>query len=171
MDNQQKELARQHTRAVLALTTLTGPLEVLEPAVMPGSKFAQQMQKVMRWRDECAKATKTKRLSAGAKRELDAVCTNLAPYMQTEHLNHDARLRQWAALAWVGILYVLGVKCTCPEYGKSQAWVYLDMTAWTLGNMLMQMVPGCDVDGTALYMMLHGENWDAPELPKMQEAA
>ena len=54
MDNQQKELARQHTKAVLALTTLTGPLEVLEPAVMPGSKFAKQMQKVMRWRDECA---------------------------------------------------------------------------------------------------------------------
>lgn len=45
------------------------------------------------------------------------------------------------------------------------------MTAWTLGNMLMQMVPGCDVDGTALYMMLHGEVWDAPQLPKMQEAA
>ena len=36
MDSQQKELARQHTKAVLALTTLTGPLEVLEPAVMPG---------------------------------------------------------------------------------------------------------------------------------------
>ena len=157
MDNQQKELARQHTRAVLALTTLTGPLEVLEPAVMPGSKFAQQMQKVMRWRDECAKLTKTKRLSAGAKRDLDAVCTN--------------RLRQWAALAWVGIIYVSGVKCTCPDYGKSQQWVYLDMTAWTLGQMLMQMVPGCDVDGTALYMMLHGEDWDAPELPQMQEAA
>ena len=171
MDNQQKELARQHTKAVLALTTLTGPLEVLEPAVVHGSKFALQMQKVTRWRDECAKATKTKRLSAGAKRDLEAVCTNLAPFMHTEHMNHDARLRQWAALAWVGILYVLGVKCTCPEYGNNQRWVYLDMTAWTLGQMLMQMVPGCDVDGTALYMMLHGEDWDAPELPQMMEAA
>ena len=101
MDNQQKELAHQHTKAVLALTTLTGPLEVLEPAIVPGSKFALQMQKVMRWRDECAKLTKTKRLSAGAKRELDAVCTNLAPYMQTEHMNHDARLRQWARTGWL----------------------------------------------------------------------
>ena len=161
----------QRTRAVLALTTITAPLEIFTDAAAPGSAFDKQLRKVARWRDECAKLTRGTRLASGAQRDLDSVCARLAPYIITEHMNHDARLRQWAALAWVGILYVLGVKCTCPEYGKAQAWVYLDMTAWTLGQMLMQMVPGCDVDGTALYMMLHGEDWDAPELPQMMEAA
>lgn len=171
MDNQQKELARQRTQADIALRLLTGPLKVLYPAVVPGCKFALQMNKVIRWRDQCTKIICSKRLSSTAKREMESVYEKIEPFMQTEHMDHDARLRQWAALAWVGIIYVLGVKCTCPEYGKSQQWVYLDMTAWTLGQMLMQMVPGCDEDGTALYMMLHGEDWDAPTLPQMQEAA
>ena len=65
---------------------------------------------------------------------------------------------------------MLGVKCTCSEYGKSQAWVYLDMTAWTLGQMLMQMVPGCDEDGTAIYMLLNGYDWHKQEA-LMKDAA
>ena len=160
----------QRTRAVLALTAITAPLEIFIDAAAPGSAFEKQLRKVSRWRDECAKLTRGTRLASGAQRDLDSVCARLAPYIKTEHMDHDARLRQWAALMWVGILYVLGVKCTCPEYGKSQQWVYLDMTAWTLGQMLMQMVPGCDEDGTAIYMMLHGYDWHKQE-GLMKEAA
>ena len=160
----------QRTRAVLALTAITAPLEIFIDAAAPGSAFEKQLRKVSRWRDECAKLTRGTRLASGAQRDLDSVCARLAPYIKTEHMDHDARLRQWAAIMWVGILYVLGVKCTCSEYGKSQAWVYLDMTAWTLGNMLMQMVPGCDEDGTAIYMMLHGYDWHKQE-GLMKEAA
>jgi len=160
----------QRTRAVLALTAITAPLEIFIDAAAPGSVFDKQLRKVSRWRDECAKLTRGTRLASGAQRDLDSVCARLAPYIKTEHMDHDARLRQWAALMWVGILYVLGVKCTCPEYGKSQQWVYLDMTAWTLGQMLMQMVPGCDEDGTAIYMMIHGYDWHKQE-GLMKEAA
>lgn len=160
----------QRTRAVLALTAITAPLEIFIDAAAPGSAFEKQLRKVSRWRDECAKLTRGTRLASGAQRDLDSVCARLAPYIKTEHMDHDARLRQWAALMWVGILYVLGVKCTCPEYGKSQQWVYLDMTAWTLGQMLMQMVPGCDEDSTAIYMMLHGYDWHKQE-GLMKEAA
>ena len=153
----------QRTRAVLALTAITAPLEIFIDAAAPGSAFEKQLRKVSRWRDECAKLTRGTRLASGAQRDLDSVCARLAPYIKTEHMDHDARLRQWAAIMWVGILYVLGVKCTCSEYGKSQAWVYLDMTAWTLGQMLMQMVPGCDEDGTAIYMLLNGYDWHKQE--------
>ena len=160
----------QRTRAVLALTAITAPLEIFTEAADPGTVFDKQLRKVARWRDECAKLTRGTRLASGAQRDLDSVCARLAPYIITEHMNHDARLRQWAALMWVGILYVLGVKCTCPEYGKSQQWVYLDMTAWTLGQMLMQMVPGCDEDGTAIYMLLNGYDWHKQEA-LMKDAA
>ena len=160
----------QRTRAVLALTAITAPLEIFIDAAAPGSAFEKQLRKVSRWRDECAKLTRGTRLASGAQRDLDSVCARLAPYIKTEHMDHDARLRQWAAIMWVGILYVLGVKCTCSEYGKSQAWVYLDMTAWTLGQMLMQMVPGCDEDGTAIYMMLNGYDWHKQEA-LMKDAA
>ena len=160
----------QRTRAVLALTAITAPLEIFIDAAAPGSAFEKQLRKVSRWRDECAKLTRGTRLASGAQRDLDSVCARLAPYIKTEHMNHDARLRQWAAIMWVGILYVLGVKCTCSEYGKSQAWVYLDMTAWTLGQMLMQLVPGCDEDGTAIYMLLNGYDWHKQEA-LMKDAA
>lgn len=52
----------------------------------------------------------------------------------------------------------------------NQQWAYLDMTAPTLGNMLMQISPGCDEAGTAIYMALHGYEWGTAE-PQMKEAA
>ena len=45
------------------------------------------------------------------------------------------------------------------------------MTAWTLGNMLMQMAPGCDEAGTSIYMALHGYAWDTAEPQQIKEAA
>ena len=45
------------------------------------------------------------------------------------------------------------------------------MTATTLGNMLMQMAPGCDEAGTSIYIALHGYECDTAEPQQMKEAA
>lgn len=44
------------------------------------------------------------------------------------------------------------------------------MTASTLGNMLMLLSPGCDEAGTAIYMHMHGYEWDV-DGQEMKEAA
>ena len=131
----------QRTRAVMALTAITAPLEIFTDAAVPGTAFDKQLRKVARWRDECAKLTRGTRLASGAQRDIDATCASLTPYLQTESMDHNARLRRWAELAWVGAILATDVMHTCPEYGKDRSWVYLDMTAWTLGRMLMQMAP------------------------------
>lgn len=158
----------QRTRAVLALTAITAPLEIFTEAAAPGTVFDKQLRKVARWRDECANITRGTRLSSGAKRDIDSMCGRLAPYIMTEHMTHDARLRRWAEILWVGAILAADIRSTCPIYGRTQQWVYLDMTVWTLGRILIQMVPGCDEGGTAIYMHMHGYEWYARQL---QEAA
>ena len=46
-----EDYALQHTKAVMAITAITAPLEVLAPSAVQGSKFEQQIRKVMHWRE------------------------------------------------------------------------------------------------------------------------
>ena len=82
-----------------------------------------------------------------------------------------ASRRRWAELFFVGLTLSYDVQATCPLYGKSREWGYLDTTSETLGRMLLARHPGCDEGGTAIYMALHGEEWDTEELQQMKEAS
>lgn len=64
--------AIQHTRCVLALSMITVALSLLKPEmlVLLGD-LGRQVEKVNRWIDRCADDTQKRRLSAGAKRDLD----------------------------------------------------------------------------------------------------
>ena len=79
--------------------------------------------------------------------------------------------RRWAELFFVGIILSYDVQATCPLYGKSREWGYLDTTTETLGRMLLARHPGCDEAGTSIYMALHGYEWDTAEPQQMKEAA
>lgn len=152
-----EDYALQHTKAVMAISAITAPLEVLAPSAAPGSKFDQQIRKVMHWRNVCSQINDAKKISARAERALDAKSARLFPHMQTTHLPDDERARRWAELLWVGAILTADVRNTCPDFGKSRPWGYLDTTAWTLGHMLMKLVPGCDERGTELYMEIYND--------------
>lgn len=144
--------AVQHTRAVLAQTVLTAAMEVFLPTATNRSKYALQVRKVARWLDACKDLTRSKALSAGARRDLDDVCARLGPWLDTDGLDPEARAHRWAAIWWVGCALTLGVRCTCHLYGQHRHWLWLTTTAWTLGHMLMECFPGCDELGTDIYM-------------------
>ena len=147
----------QHTKAFMAISAITPTLEVLAPSAAPGSRFEQQIGKVMRWRAACSKMLDAKKISVPASRELNARNLRLFKYMQTTHLPPEARAQRWAEPLWVGVCLVMGVKNTCQYFKSWQPWVYLDMTAWTLGHILMNAVPGCDEAGTELYMEIYDD--------------
>ena len=161
----------QHTKTVLALTAIEAAVEQMLPLITD-KKTAAQIAKVRKWVDQCSAATKVKRLSSGAKRDLESACSVLAPYIEdTAAMTDAASRRRWAELFFVGIILSNDVQAVCPLYGKSREWGYLDTTAETLGRMLLARHPGCDEAGTTIYMALHGEEWNTAELPQMQEAA
>lgn len=151
------EYPLQHTKAVMAMSAITPTLEVLAPSAAPGSRFEQQMGKVLRWRCVCSKMLNAKKISVPAARELNAKNVRLFSHMKTSHLSPEERAKRWADLFWVGAILTADVRNTCPDFGKSRPWGYLDTTAWTLGRMLMKMVTGCDERGTALYTEIYND--------------
>lgn len=65
--------AIQHTRCVLALSMITVAISFLKPEMLAQlGDLGKQVEKVNRWIDRCADDTQKRRLSAGAKRDLDA---------------------------------------------------------------------------------------------------
>ena len=161
----------QHTKTVLALTAIEAAVEQMLPFITD-KKTRDQITKVRKWVDQCSAATKVKRLSSGAKRDLESACAVLAPYIEdTAAMTDAASHRRWAELFFVGLTLSYDVQATCPIYGKSREWGYLDTTAETLGRMLLARHPGCDEGGTTIYMHLHGYEWDTAEQQQIKEAA
>ena len=161
----------QHTKTVLALTAIEAAVEQMLPFITD-KKTADQIAKVRKWVDQCSAATKVKRLSSGAKRDLESACSVLAPYIEdTAGMTDADSRRRWAELFFVGIILSNDVQAVCPLYGKSREWRFLDTTAETLGRMLLARHPGCDEAGTTIYMALHGYEWDTAEHQQIKEAA
>ena len=161
----------QHTKTVLALTAIEAAVEQMLPFITD-KKTADQISKVRKWVDLCSASTKVKRLSSGAKRDLESACSVLAPYIEATAAMTDAESRRrWAELFFVGLTLSYDVQATCPLYGKSREWGYLDTTSETLGRMLLARHPGCDEAGTAIYMALHGYEWDTAGPQQIKEAA
>ena len=142
----------QHTRAVVALTVTTMCLELFQPAA--GSAMEKHMAKIRRWTDTCAEKTKGKRLSAGAKRDLERCCAKLTPHIVTAETPEDAKFRMWTALVWAAWIFVLDVRNTCPVYSarrEGQCWRYLLRVLETLAERVRKIEPGVDEVGTAIY--------------------
>lgn len=166
------ERAIAHRRCVEALTSIQAPLEVLRPVFQTAghAKVLAQMDKVERWLDACIKPLASKKFGAKARGEFSEKNNFLAQTAEMESLSHEERFSKWCALYMAGMFLLWDCRISCKQYADSQQWAYLDMTATTLGNMLMQMAPGCDEAGTAIYMALHGYEWGTAE-PQMKEAA
>ena len=145
----------QHTRCVLALTAVQACLEVLHPAADCDTALKRQLAEISRWIEACAQQTRCKKLSAGAKRDLDKRFRVLQRYMITEDMPDETRFRRWAALIWAALTFVEDACNTCPIYtrgGGNEHWRYLRQTVNTLAEGLRTLEPGMDEDGTSIYM-------------------
>lgn len=142
----------QHTRAVVALTVVTMCLELFTPT--PKSAMEKHMAKLRQWVNACFEQTTKKRLSAGAKRDLERCCDKLAPHVSTATMSDDARFCAWASLIWAAWLFTLDVKNTCPLYSDGrdgQRWRWLLHWLESLAVGLCQIEPRVDEQGTAIY--------------------
>lgn len=144
--------AIQHTRCLLALTVIKSCLDVFSPAAEGNRALAAHIEKIQRWIEECSVPIRQKKLSAGAKRDLDRSFSALAEQMITEDMDAATRFHRWAALVWTGIIFIEDACNTCPNYTAHQEhWRYLRQTVTTLAEKLLQIEPQVDEDGMIIY--------------------
>ena len=143
--------AIQHRDTLLALTVMEAALGILLKIAAPGSRLATRSANVSRWIEECSPALKVKRLSSGAQRDLDAACESLSVHMLTEGTGPEL-LQSWSAQYWTGFTMLLDARRRCTDFTVGKSWGWLERTGWSLGYLLMELAPGCDVAGTDIYL-------------------
>ena len=146
--------AIQHTRCGLALSMITVAISFLkpEPLALLGD-LGKQVEKVNRWSERCADDTQKRRLSAGAKRDLDARFHILAGHVgDVQAAAGDAsRWTQWGAGMWAGLTFLEDCRNTCPAYFRGLHWHNLLKTLITLCNALENVDPQIAEIGTRVY--------------------
>ena len=146
--------AIQHTRCVLALSMITVALSLLKPETLPQlGDLGKQVDKVNRWLDRCGDDTQKRKLSAGAKRDLDARFNILAGHVgNIQTAATDAtRWTQWAAGVWAGLTFLEDARNTCPAYFRGLHWHNLLKTLTKLCNALEKVDPRIAEIGTRVY--------------------
>ena len=162
--------AIQHTRCVLALSMITVAISFLKPEMLAQlGDLGRQVEKVNRWIDRCADDTQKRRLSAGAKRDLDARFHILAGHVgDIQAAAGDAtRWTQWATGMWAGLTFLenhsvylsstpasmvkVDARNTCPAYFRGLHWHNLLKTLTTLCNALENVDPKIAEIGTRVY--------------------
>ena len=146
--------AIQHTRCVLALSMITVAISFLKPEMLAQlGDLGRQVEKVDRWIDRCADDTQKRKLSAGAKRDLDARFHILAGHVgNVQTAAGDAtRWTQWGAGMWAGLTFLEDCRNTCPAYFRGLHWHNLLKTLTTLCNALENVDPQIAEIGTRVY--------------------
>ena len=123
-----------------------------EPLALLGD-LGKQVEKVNRWSERCADDTQKRRLSAGAKRDLDARFHILAGHVgDVQAAAGDAsRWTQWGAGMWAGLTFLEDCRNTCPAYFRGLHWHNLLKTLITLCNALENVDPQIAEIGTRVY--------------------
>ena len=145
--------ALQHTQCILALSAVRACLEVLTPAVND-TALAPTLAEISALIERAAESTRRKKLSAGARRDLDNRFRVLGPYIETERMPDAERFDRWAAIVWCAATLLLDARITCPAYAASVEWGQLVRTMDRLAEALAEMSPGADEAGTEIYLMV-----------------
>lgn len=144
--------AVQRTKAIWALIMLRVVLDVYKD-VEADSSFGRQIRKVERWHRECEFTVKQGNgyLSGGARRDLDARFEVMGPYIETEHMEPEARAERWAALWWTALTELISARCICPDWCTGRCWNYLEQTVETMCvRYILPLWPDSEVTGTKI---------------------
>ena len=108
--------------------------------------------KVDRWIERCSDDVQ-RRLSAGAKRDLDRRFHILAEHVDSALAETDdaKKWSLWASGVWAGLTFLEDARNTCPAYFRGLHWHNLLNTLTTLCNALENVDPQIAEIGTRVY--------------------
>ena len=139
----------QHTRCVIAVRVAQAVLQFFKEPT--DSTLDRQLQKIRRWLQECDEQIRGRQLSRGAIRDIDRQLSHLDDAFNVKALDDEALFQRVCTLVWTADTFILDVRCTCPEFRTARCWRYLWQTWGTLAEALLEICPGADEQGCALY--------------------
>lgn len=145
--------ALQHTRCIQALTAIGICTDSSVIDVSGLGALEKQIAKVKRWRDAAAQiTTKHRKLSAGARRDLDAMFHRMADALASLASPDDnTKFLTWGGYIYAAELLVWDCLNTCPAYAHGNEWRWLQQSAYTLSRQLEALDPAVAVHGTEIY--------------------
>lgn len=151
-------LAQHKTKALWALTLIGALLEVFGDVAASKGETGFMFQRVQRRHKVCQEFVKAKngRISAGARRDLDARFKICGPFMETEGMTKEQNAERFAALWWTALSELISANVVCRnDICKGQAWAYLEEAVSDVANqILLPMFPSSDEAGTRISLML-----------------
>lgn len=145
--------AIQHTRCIQALTAIGVCIDPSIIDVRGLGALEKQVAKVKRWSEAAAaKTTQTRKLSAGARRDLDAMFHRMADALASLASPDDnTKFLTWGGYIYAAELLVWDCLNTCPQYAHGNEWRWLQQSAYTLSRQLEALDPAVAVHGTEIY--------------------
>lgn len=145
--------AIQHTRCVQALTAIGVCIDPSVIDVRGLGALEKQIAKIKRRHQAAAeKTTKARKLSAGARRDLDAMFHRMASCIEgVWSADDNTKFLTWAANVYAAEVLVFDCLITCPAYAHGREWRRLQQTAETLSRQLEALDPAIAERGTEIY--------------------
>lgn len=145
--------AIQHRKCLLALTAITVFIEQLKPSGT-NTKFDQHISKIRRWLEACCNDVRKKKLSSGAKRDLDLAFNRIAELTAVNCKDGDALFNSWASSMWASLTLLEDCRNCCKEWFVGKHWKYLLQTLNTMCMGLLVVDDRVAECGTELYEMI-----------------
>ena len=146
----------QRRRALCAVTSVKVILDEVGAAFAEGADWLHDnIAAAMKWQGKaCEETIRGIPLSAGARRDLDSQLAVLARLVyEGRSKDGDAALRHWSALLVAVSALVVDATATARAVtNRKVCWQKMQEAMDTIAEGVTESVPGCDIDGTAMYM-------------------
>lgn len=146
----------QRRRALCAATAVKVILDEIGDAFAGGADWLHDnIAAALKWQGKvCAETMRGMQLSAGARRDLDGQFIVLGRYVaEGRSKEGDAALRHWSALLVAVSALVVDATATARAVTQRKVcWQKMQEAMDTIADGVTECVPGCDIDGTAMYM-------------------
>lgn len=146
----------QRRRALCAVTAVKAVLDEIGDAFAGGADWLHDnIAAVRKWHDKvCAETIRGIPVSAGARRDLDSQFEVLGRLVaEGRRKEGDAALRHWSALLVAVSALIVDATATARAVTRRRmCWQKMQEAMDTIAEGVTESVPGCDIDGTVMYM-------------------
>ncbi len=151
----------QHTMCIQGITFIRAAMEVLGPPLKDKKKTAQLAQKIERWTEECSTYLKTRRVSRGAERDIEAAFQFVGKHIDAAHGDEEKRMEIWASVLYMGNLLVFDARRDGKDITKGHVcWRYLEQTSETLVRGFVKICPQIEDLGFEMYCKVQIDSKD-----------
>ena len=142
--------AIQHSRCLLALTVIRACINGIDREVV-SHELREHLNSIDTLLDACSKDIRNRKISAGARRDLDHAFVILAEKSDFFKKTGDDLFYAWGCAMWCAMSLHDDCMATCPAYYRGKPWMRLNQALEELCLALEVINPKIGEDGFKIY--------------------